>query len=66
MKIICNGEECEVATGTYLGEFIGKLGHDPDSLVAECDGKILTRDEYDDFALSEGVVVELIRFVGGG
>jgi thiamine biosynthesis protein ThiS len=34
--------------------------------VAECDGRIIKRDEYDTFVLSEGNVLELIRFVGGG
>lgn len=66
MKIVCNGEQQEIAPGTFLGEFLNRLGLDPEALVVECDGKILHRDEYDGFALQEGSVVELIRFVGGG
>lgn len=66
MKIVCNGEAREVAAGTRLGELITGLGLDPDSVVAEYDGKILNRDEYDDLVLHEGAVIELIRFVGGG
>lgn len=66
MKIVCNGEQKEMAPGTFLGEFLRALGLDADALVVECDGKILNRDEYDGFALREGAVVELIRFVGGG
>jgi sulfur carrier protein len=66
MKIVCNGETRKVAAGTRLGEFITGLGLDPDSVVAEYDGKILNRDEYDDLVLREGAVIELIRFVGGG
>jgi sulfur carrier protein len=38
----------------------------PDTVVAECDGRIINRDEYDSLVLQDGNVLELIRFVGGG
>jgi sulfur carrier protein len=66
MKITCNGETKELTTNTTLVSFIKDLDLNPDTVVAECDGKIIKRDEYDTLILSDGNVLELIRFVGGG
>lgn len=66
IKIVCNGAEREIAPGTRLGELLSQLGLAADTVVAECDGVILKREEYEIHELKEGSVVELIRFVGGG
>ena len=66
MKITCNGEAKEITPNTTLMSFIMDMDLNPDTVVAECDGKIVKRDEYDSLVLSEGTVLELIRFVGGG
>ncbi len=66
MKIICNGKEMAVEDGTTLEELILELQLNPATVVAECDGRIVLRDEYPQITLSPGVVLELIRFVGGG
>jgi thiamine biosynthesis protein ThiS len=66
MKITCNGETKEITPDTTLVSFIRDLELNPDTVVAECDGKIVKREEYDTLVLSEGCVLELIRFVGGG
>jgi sulfur carrier protein len=66
MKIICNGEEKEVTAGLKLGELILKLGLNPDTVVAECDDRIIQRQDYDSLELPENSKLELIRFVGGG
>ena len=66
MRIICNGKERMVAPQSKLVDLLLDLGLDPDTVVAECDGVVLQRDEYDTYLLAEGSVLELIRFVGGG
>ena len=66
MKILCNGETVEVASGMRVGDYLNQLGLDASSVVVECDGKILSREEYGSHALQDGSVLELIRFVGGG
>ncbi|MDG4475976.1 sulfur carrier protein ThiS [Thiovibrio frasassiensis] len=66
MKVLCNGEALEIAPGSRVIDCLNKLGLDPPSVVVECDGKILTREEYGSHALQDGSVLELIRFVGGG
>jgi sulfur carrier protein len=66
MKITCNGETKEINQGITLISFIKDLDLNPDNVVAECDGTIIKRDKYDTLVLTEGNVLELIRFVGGG
>jgi sulfur carrier protein len=66
MKITCNGETKEIPSNTTLVSFITDMNLNPDTVVAECDGRIIKRDEYDTLILSDGNVLELIRFVGGG
>jgi sulfur carrier protein len=66
MKITCNGETKEITSNTTLVSFIRDMALNPDTVVAECDGRIIKRDEYETLVLQEGNVLELIRFVGGG
>ena len=66
MKITCNGKTKKITPDTTLVSFIRDMNLNPDTVVAECDGSIIKRDEYDTRILSEGNVFELIRFVGGG
>lgn len=66
MKIICNGNEMAVREGITLEELILELQLNPDTVVAECDSRIVLREEYAQKTLGEGAVLELIRFVGGG
>jgi len=66
MKVLCNGEAQEIASGIRVADYLIQLGLDASSVVVECDGKILSREEYGSHALQDGSVLELIRFVGGG
>lgn len=66
MKIICNGKELVVRDGLTIEELILELKLNPDTVVAECNGQIVLRDNYVAQQLSDGAVLELIRFVGGG
>ena len=66
MKITCNGETKAITSNTTLVSFIREMDLNPDTIVAECDGRIIKRDEYDTLILFDGNVLELIRFVGGG
>jgi sulfur carrier protein len=66
MKITVNSETKEITPGTTLLSFIRNMDLNPDTVVAECDGRIIRRDEYESLVLLEGNVLELIRFVGGG
>ena len=66
MQITCNGEIKDIDPGLTLVALIKSLDLNPDTVVAECDGRIVKRDEYDTLVLTEGSIIELVRFVGGG
>ncbi len=66
MKITCNGETKNITPNTTLMSFMRDMDLNPDTVVAECDERIIKREEYDTLVLLEGNVLELIRFVGGG
>ena len=66
MKIICNGEQKNIEPGTSVEQLVQNLGINPDTVVVECDGNILRREEYASHILTDGAALELIRFVGGG
>lgn len=66
MKILVNGEEKEINAGACVEEYLMALGINVETVVVECDGVILQRDEYKSHVLKEGAVLELIRFIGGG
>ncbi len=65
MKITCNGKIKEIELNTTVEQFIKNLDIEPDTVVVECNGRILKQHEYCHL-LTEGTVLELIRFVGGG
>ena len=66
MKITCNGEIKNIDPGTTPVALIQDLDLNPDTVVVECDGRIVKREEYDTLILTEGNIIELVRFVGGG
>ena len=66
MKILCNGKALEVVPEIRVADYIRQLDIDLASVVVECDGKILRREEYESHELQDGSVLELIQFVGGG
>ena len=66
MEITCNGLEKEIDSNITVIQLMDDLELNPDSVVVQCDGKIISRDDYPVHTLKEGSVLELIRFVGGG
>jgi thiamine biosynthesis protein ThiS len=66
MEIFCNGARTSVAGETTLDIFLRNRTLNPDTVAVECDGVILARDSYEGLILREGMVLEVIRFVGGG
>lgn len=66
MKIIVNGEEKEAPANISVAEYVTTLGFDPETVVVELDGQILTRADYGERHLTAGCELELIRFIGGG
>jgi len=66
MDIICNGEQRTVDNDISLNDLVLSLDLQPQSLVAEVNGRIVEHPQFQNHLLTEGDKVELIRFVGGG
>lgn len=66
ITIIVNGSKEECNKDATVKDIINTLGVADKSIVAEVDGQVLSKNEFDTFKLYENAKVELIRFVGGG
>ncbi|OCC15241.1 Sulfur carrier protein ThiS [Dissulfuribacter thermophilus] len=66
MKVKINGKEQEIAEISTVKDLLDQLGLDCSRVAVELNYKILERDKFESTELSEGDVVEIVRFVGGG
>ncbi|MBI4644733.1 MAG: sulfur carrier protein ThiS [Deltaproteobacteria bacterium] len=65
MRVTINGEPRDLAASTVLA-LLEELGLNPAAIVVERNGEIVDRAAYQETALEEGDVLELVRLVGGG
>jgi len=67
-KLRINGVEKHFPEGVpcTVAELIQNLGYDTAAIVAEIDGQIIKREDFDKTPLKQEQTVELLRFVGGG
>jgi len=63
-----NGNETEFPDGLpgTIAQLLKHLNIDEATVVAELEGKIISRDDFANTPLVDGQSIELIRFVGGG
>ena len=63
-----NGVEKQFPEGVpgTVAELIQNLGYDTAAIVAEIDGQIIKKEDFDNTTLKQEQTVELLRFVGGG
>ncbi|MBU0479776.1 MAG: sulfur carrier protein ThiS [Proteobacteria bacterium] len=66
MKIQCNGKDTIIDEGVSIEKLLLELALNPDTVVVECNERIILREDYGSHILVEGDELELIRFVGGG
>lgn len=66
MKITVNGKETVLEAGCTVEALLREKGISPASVVAEHNGRILSKEDFAAVILSEGDVLEILRFVGGG
>lgn len=67
-KLKINGVEKQFPEGVpgTVAQLIQNLGYDTAAIVAEIDGQIIKREDFDKTPLKQEQTVELLRFVGGG
>lgn len=66
MKIRVNGEERELAPGTTVGQVVDTVVADRARIAVERNREIVPRARYDEAALRDGDVIEIVTLVGGG
>lgn len=64
-SVTVNGR-CELTEAATLMELALKFGLERKAVVAELNGTVVTRDDWEEAAIEAGATVEFIHFVGGG
>jgi thiamine biosynthesis protein ThiS len=66
ITIIANGQTREIRAGSSIADFLQEFTIAPSRVVAQLDGEIVPRDEFDKAILREGSKLEIVTLVGGG
>jgi sulfur carrier protein len=66
MRIVFNGKEREVREGQTLKELCEELGIKPEGAAAACGGEIVPKTSWNDFALKDGMEIDVFSLVAGG
>jgi sulfur carrier protein len=64
--IIANGQPRSVKAGSTIADLLQELNVAPTRVVAQLDGIIVSRSEFDRAVLQEGCKLEIVTLVGGG
>lgn len=66
LEIVVNGKPRAAERGATVESFLAGHDLDPDLVVVERNGEILSRDAFAGTALVAGDRLEIVHFVGGG
>ena len=66
ITVICNGDAVTVPADATVRDYLLTRCCRLECVAVEADGRILTADEYDTTALTDGMKLEVVSFVGGG
>jgi thiazole synthase len=66
LSLIVNGEPRRISTGSSIADLVIQLELNPAKVAVERNGEIAPRSTLADTLLTEGDVLEIVHFVGGG
>jgi thiazole synthase len=66
IALLVNGEPRRAAAGATIAEFVREIGLDPRKVAVERNGAVVPRSTLGEVALTDGDVLEIVHFVGGG
>ena len=66
MKVIVNGEERQIATGTSIKHLLDDLQIPQTRVAVEVNLEIAPKASYAERTLQDGDRIEIVHFVGGG
>lgn len=66
IEIVANGEPHTIPYGQTVAGLLAALELDPDVVVVERNGEIVTRSRFAELRLEADDRLEIVHFVGGG
>lgn len=66
IEVVANGRVRAIPAGRTVQEFLLDLDLEPDVVVVERNGEILSRDRFAAVRLDPGDTLEIVHVVGGG
>ena len=66
MKVILNGKETNMETGTTIESLIASRKINPATVVVELNRNIIEPEKWGSFVISEKDEIEVLTFMGGG
>ena len=66
MQVTLNGQNKDLSENTSLTALIDQVSKDNKRIIAEINGTIVKKEQWDQTQLSNGDEIELVTFVGGG
>ncbi|HEX9776655.1 MAG TPA: sulfur carrier protein ThiS [Geopsychrobacteraceae bacterium] len=66
MQLQINGEAVQAEDRIDVGRLLSRLELNPQLVVVELNRRILTPEDFSETALTQGDVLEIVQFVGGG
>ena len=66
MNIQINGHSKEINGSERLNDLISQYANNCERVVAELNGEIIKKDQWESTAIKDGDTIELVSFVGGG
>jgi sulfur carrier protein len=66
IRIFVNGEPCQIAESSHVGDLVRELKLPPERVAIELNLSILSRSKWDETVLRAGDKLEIVQFVGGG
>ncbi|MFW6154640.1 MAG: sulfur carrier protein ThiS [Planctomycetota bacterium] len=66
MRVTVNGQSRSVAADATVADLVGALGFDVRRVAVERNRALVRRARFDQTALVEGDVLEVVTLVGGG
>ena len=66
ISLTLNGEPRRVAAGSSVAELVCELGLNPQKVAVERNMEIVPRSTLAHVILSDGDILEIVHFVGGG
>jgi thiamine biosynthesis protein ThiS len=66
ISLTVNGEPRRTAAENTVAGLVAEIGLNPKKLAVERNGEIVPRGTHGDVLLTDGDVLEIVHFVGGG